>query len=336
MMRVVLHIGVPKTGTTALQRRVFPHLPGIVYLGKPFFHEEAAGRRGVDRNRLESDIIRVVRDQDSIGYDGRDLKRRVDARLAELGATTVTLLSEEGLTSAGGVDRGLIASRLHDLFGDADIVITIRNQLTCLPSLFLHHMRKGTLPVQSFDDWVQAGLGSERSSGAADDWMIRQHDYFALYDLYRRMFPKSRISVLLYEQMLSKDAPFVAQLAGILGTDKDDIERLLNGAGRENVGYTAEAVGAFTIYRRLKRAYGRMRQRWMPWLELRRQAPIVVSGVEFMRNLAISRLNRNKDAGNPARMRDATREVLVRYFAPGNRKLAEACELPLSDYGYPL
>ncbi len=336
MGRVVLHIGVPKTATTSLQRLVFSHLPGIVYLGKPFFHGKSANERDTNPDRLDSDIIRAVRDQDSIGYNGSDLKRRIDAHLAAGGAGAVTLLSEEGLTSAGGADRGLIAARLHELFGDADIVITIRNQLTCLPSLFLHHMRKGTFPVQSFNDWVRDGLASQRSAGAADNWMVRQHDYYALYELYRRVFPNSRIFVLLYEQMRGENAPFASQIAEILEVDKNDVARLLKGAGEENVGYTAEAVEVHSAYRRLRRTYARIRQRWMPWLELQRHAPLVVSGVEALRNLAIGRLNRSKGAGNPAHMSNDTRDTIIRYFASGNRRLMEVCGLPLCDYGYPL
>ena len=34
MSGVVLHIGLPKTGTTTLQKAVFPHLPGVAYAGK--------------------------------------------------------------------------------------------------------------------------------------------------------------------------------------------------------------------------------------------------------------------------------------------------------------
>ena len=34
MSGVVLHIGLPKTGTTTLQKSVFPALPGVAYAGK--------------------------------------------------------------------------------------------------------------------------------------------------------------------------------------------------------------------------------------------------------------------------------------------------------------
>lgn len=40
MLEIILHLGYPKTGTTSLQKHVFPNLEGIIYLGK-YYHEDS-------------------------------------------------------------------------------------------------------------------------------------------------------------------------------------------------------------------------------------------------------------------------------------------------------
>ena len=67
-------------------------------------------------------------------------------------------ISYEGLSlSVDGtdVDRGLIAKRLYELFGDAKIMITIRNQFGILSSLYDEFIR--TLGCYfSFDEFLEA------------------------------------------------------------------------------------------------------------------------------------------------------------------------------------
>jgi len=131
--RMVLHVGVPKTGTTTLQLRLFAEHPEITYLGKPY------DRPGVDEatNTAISQLVDAVWTRTSFEYDpdaarsllARGMQGRVDDH-----ASGPVVLSEEALTQASGADRLLKAKRLRRLFGHCRVLITIREQLAALRS----------------------------------------------------------------------------------------------------------------------------------------------------------------------------------------------------------
>ena len=63
MRRLILHIGLPKTGTTSLQKYLFPNLPNVYYLGK--FH-------GQDINH-EPIVSNIPDDQHMLVYSNEDI-----------------------------------------------------------------------------------------------------------------------------------------------------------------------------------------------------------------------------------------------------------------------
>ncbi len=337
MGRPYLHIGAAKTATTTLQREVFAKHSQIAYLGKPFHYPDGANA-GATEERLPAHIIRAVRDQDGLGYDAAKVKRDFDEALARIGLpdNKPLLLSEEGLSSAASSDRRLIAERLRDVFGPCNILMTIRNQLTCLPSLYFHHLRKGTMRDILFDRWLGDELVSRRIEGASDNWMIRQHCFFDLFQLYKDVFHDGGIKVILYEELVNDEKSFCDNISQFLGIDPDEtFERLVRSEQR-NVGISYAASRFGNRYRQIKQGYAQMREAYFPGFSLRRYLPFVSSSLDGTRRFVVERLNRAKSGEAGARMSDESRQLIIDYYAEGNRKLAAACGLALADYGYPL
>lgn len=137
MVRTFIHIGLPKTGTTALQDHFFQAVPGLA------FNEEIVCvllRGMVD---MQSFGMIAERDRDDV----RLLLRQLTSQLAlNLPDGDAQLISLEHLSWAiGSNTMAERAELLHDLFPDAHILVTMREPLALARSVWLQSVQLGTL-----------------------------------------------------------------------------------------------------------------------------------------------------------------------------------------------
>lgn len=170
---IVIHPGLPKTGTTFLQNRLFGPHPEIALIGKPF--TEAAKHYRLD------DACRALSQLSSAGWEkARELTRRhfeaalQDPRVFDPQQHSVVLLSHEGLLSPKyGIPAQEVYRRVAETFGDAfEILLTIREQRSWMESFYLFRF---TQPVSYPEiclgprDWLRKQRGDERNLiGALD------------------------------------------------------------------------------------------------------------------------------------------------------------------------
>jgi hypothetical protein len=139
----ILHIGLPKTGTSALQAS---------------FHaaREELGRRGVDYVSRGANPLSAARFAAGTAQgDTAPLERRWD-RLAEdfrTSSAPYVVLSSEGFSGAAPDRVDWIADRLG---GDATVVVTLRPVAELLPSIWQQALRRGGL--ESFEEWLAGVL----------------------------------------------------------------------------------------------------------------------------------------------------------------------------------
>lgn len=330
----ILHIGLPKTATTMLQRAIFLRHTDIYYLGKPF-RPPGAAENGT--TALPRDIIRALWAEDSLSFN---LKATKDALVTAFqpGRRTdkAVLLSEEALAAAGFADRRLIAERLRSLFGPCNILITIRNQETALPSLYRHYLRKGLINQRPFDSWLECACSPTDFAEATWGWMLSQYRYYDLHVLYRDIFPNNEIKVLLYEQMTNEPEVFCRELSTFLGIDLDQTLHLLAAAEKLNEGLSYSAIQRERGYSSLERIYAQLRQRLFPDFGLRSQLPTIWNLKETVRRRAIKASSGTESKRYSSCISEKTRSLLSPYYAENNRKLAEMCGLALTRYGYPV
>ena len=204
---VVIHTGVIKTGTTALQVNVFANAPGIHYLGKPPALASPRART----------FLASLTHLDEARWQERAFALREDlAVLVHTDAPRILISEEEfSVGSADGlVTRRMVCRRLAELFPEATIVIVIRDQRTALQSLYAYWCDlRGGRP-KGFNDWLRdlADKESRPHGLAIFDYatMIREHE-----DLRGR----ARVEVLLYEEFRDEYADFMIKLLGIIGVD---------------------------------------------------------------------------------------------------------------------
>jgi len=177
MSSVYVHAGYGRTATTFLQRQVFPQLAGVCYY-----------------NKQKSSFIKAY----TLTGDPTHLET---ARRFESAADGATLLfSDEGLTAHSPYSQ---ISRLHEMFPDGIVVLTIRNQVDSLYSRYSHEVlrtyhARGYWDVPSYEEWI--GLRGGFLSGLLSYNMMYQH--------LRKYFENVR--VLFFEEY-TQDLNLVAQ-----------------------------------------------------------------------------------------------------------------------------
>jgi len=152
--KVLLHVGLPKSGTTAIQHaaaarrdRLLDH--GVLYPGAKHNHGRAAlavlGRtRGWEggapaSTRAWSTLAHQVRT-----YEGRQV-----------------LVSHESLAAG---DPDTCRRVVEDLGGDVHVVLTMRNQPSVLGSKWQQYLKRGM--TETFDQWLREAVGDGSDEGA--------------------------------------------------------------------------------------------------------------------------------------------------------------------------
>lgn len=295
-MKCVIHIGANKTASTLLQRRLFACHPTIAYLG-----EDCAGYCDI-RPLLET----LIQKDDSY-YDEERTRDLFDKAAAESGKTTIVFSSEDILTSR---HPSVCAARLGRLMPSATVVLVLRNQLTTWPSWYINHgaYLKG-VPQRYWRRHVGFAEWLEYCFSFPDQTPVEAMNYWRHWQIFSKFFGAENIKVLLYEDLIRSPACYYAEWAGILGIPSEQIAALI-GSKRERTRYT---------------------QRRFAFDQWKSKVPTVCRLVEPL-------LGAWLEGGRTAQVSlPPGRELQIKeHYAPGNRAIAEATGLCLSQYGYPI
>lgn len=305
MTQLCVHVGLPKTGTSTVQRHFFQKHPELEYLGK-FISQE----------NQYPEIDAVI---DTI-YTGRNAAqstetwsavKRAARERAEQRGKSVVLYSLENLYGMTTVDQPDYAQRIAETLQPQKIVITIRRQQDIIKSIYRHRVSRGreTIGVR---EYIEDNF---------DSVYRRSLDYSESIANYGRIYGNENICILVFEEFLKRPDIYIEKLAEFLG-----IENLeLSGREHENKALSARQLKA----NRLLAAYANVRQRMLPNADLRlgRLVP----------NVAKRALLGYLEGGRPPdyEIPDDWKRRLDEYFAPSNRKLSDAYGLDLDKYGYP-
>ena len=213
-MKLLLHLGLPKTGTTTLQHHLFERLfqqEKIEYLGKLITEDRVTGE--VAHHHSEGAFIREVAEGRREGSLS-ELKKIMHPDL-------LNVYSEEGITifypgssTLTFVER---IKRLRELLSDIDVtvLITIRRPVDFFYSLY----------VQLFPDYFQSDRRRNTFEKFARDFLEvpSKHEYEVfkiehLLEVVAEYFPAK---VLLYEEFKNEPFKYAGQLEQALDVDAD-------------------------------------------------------------------------------------------------------------------
>lgn len=156
--RTVVHIGLPKTATTYLQRGLFANAAGMAEHG---VYLPQSGRlefepRAVAHHHLAWQLFSPQRFNAACG-GWEELRQEID----DIGADTVLLSSEEFSRVPSKGLTGELENRLLSLTDDVTIVLVVRDQLSLLNSVYLQRVKSLTL-MPSFSEYVDRSLALGR------------------------------------------------------------------------------------------------------------------------------------------------------------------------------
>lgn len=195
----IAHIGYPKTGTTFLQKNIYPNLAGIKY-----FDYKTADKLFYETIYLDDLDI--------------DLDKEKAKFSDYLKAKETCLFSFESLAGAPfiykGANRSLIPKRLK-YYGFERIIITIRNQTDMLDSMYRQYVVQGG--VMNFTNFLNLNKKWPMSIHPFYDGYL---DYDKLIKVYFDVFGKSNVLVLQQEDFKPKSDTIKAELIAFTGAEK--------------------------------------------------------------------------------------------------------------------
>lgn len=299
----LIHIGYHKTGTTWLQRHLFPSAANGFSM--------PLGPRAIDR---------LVRGPGPWDFDPVRVRQQLLASF-ELACREklMPVLSAEmlsGTPHSGGYDSREIADRLFELFPRGRIVVVIREQKEMIASTYRQYVRIG-------------GGGSLRdylvppSDGRIPLFRLDHFAYDRLIEYYLGCFGDN-VLVLPYEDFRRDPAGFVGRLAAFcgrtIGTDLPYSQRV-------NDGPSALVVG---VQRRLNPLSARRRTSVNPHPARVGLVEPVISAVHALDRRVPQRVKRQA----AERLRLQVGRLVGTRYADSNARTAQLTGIDLGSLGY--
>lgn len=179
-----------------------------------------------------------------------------------------TLISSENFLHSEAVDIRLVAERLYELFPDANVIITIREQVSLITSHMTNSGRYGryiwmvrevgpgqlSFPMTT-DEWMQLQMQSYGRSFLAT---LHFHD---VWNVYRDIFGDESVGLFAFEQLRDDPKAFCDGVADFLGIDASELFSLIdqrreNASDQEVNGDDASGVFSSDQRHKLQALYG--------------------------------------------------------------------------------
>ena len=130
MKKIFIHIGLPKTATTFFQEIVFPNIPTVYYIGRPYTQGNYA--------------FNLLQYADDVLYNPSFLKEELSLIENSASRKEFILISDElfyGYPLYNFINRSSIAKRLSETIPDAEIILFLRNQEDLILSLYNQYIK---------------------------------------------------------------------------------------------------------------------------------------------------------------------------------------------------
>ncbi len=227
--KIYLHLGYPKTGTTLLQKKIFPFLRDIKYLGKSYKSNNLLDRYN-EVFALDINVVNYLRGSLNkvIEIDDLDLQ---DKNLLSEETILFSMLrpqlskNNDGAYFVESIEN--VINRIKNIFNasifDIHILITLRNHKEMLQSAYAesyYHCYRKCENTNTFNKFLDEILDPQTS-------IHKSLDYFYTIKELQSSFGKNNVHILLYEDMKKDHRNYIKKLQSILELDEirfsDDI-----------------------------------------------------------------------------------------------------------------
>ena len=322
--RVILHVGLHKTGTTFLQERVFPVLPGVRFVHP--LHEPRPGDGPIEAFFLEMFF------RNAAHIDVAAHRARIHDWLAGVPEPTVLVSSEAivGWPVENHSNFRVNADLLAELFPAAQVILVTRRQDKWVESAYSQVLKAGfSTSIERYLNFrdgrfgrYNIGLYHGPNVDARDlDWgMFDAH--------YRRRFGEQAVLTLPFELFIADGHEFLRRLYAFMELGEDagvfpDTEERVNTSWSPLAASVARLVNKVPMP--VKRALrDRLGKGWHP-------ANLVSETVDRLR--PESSQGKGKGKGKKF-LPPELGEQLMSLHRENNRRLGERIAVDLSAYGY--
>lgn len=320
----LIHLGMPKTATTFLQSFLFARHSEVTFLGKfegethfcsPAMQQAVRCLRQPTHSKLRSH------------YGGSRIEIE---RLRSLGKLMV--FSDEGFTFGCRSIKEEQAKRFRDFFGDCRILLTIREPLSLMETLYFQELRGFNYNKSTYRRFLKP-LGHPPRYFSVDEWLeltwgFPHHGAFSHLNVadtaeaYAEVFGAENVMVRVYEELKRDNLAFVRRLSEDIGVNPDESRELCEDADR--------GKNARWLVAHVERLKEFNHSRWLYW-----KYRLLKSRQEFKGFLGA--LGANEIVDSPTARADFPSEWKERILEIGRQqfaRLAEHWNLNLSEYGY--
>tara|TARA_X000000950_G_C13890980_1_gene650842 strand:- start:296 stop:1207 length:912 start_codon:yes stop_codon:yes gene_type:complete len=296
-IKIFIHPGFGKSGTTTLQNSVFPKFPDINLVGRPYSLKP--GNRQLSYNLKKNSPF----------FDF-DLTRNLSLKL--INKKKINILSEETLCTASLKNEAVI-QRLSKFYPDAKIFFTIRNQYDAAISYYINHertLRKSPKPFLgsfvSFNNWFDYAFEEYENN------FLGELDYYSMISLYEKYFKQKNIKIFLFEDFINNNQIYIRNILSFCGVKFKEIK-----ITKENPRITDRE---FTYYK----------------LRSKLPQSSITNLIPFGQKI-IGILNRFLQNKKPAKilLNKSQKDSLMDIYSENNIKLNKAYNLKLGNYRYP-
>ncbi|MBL4594175.1 MAG: sulfotransferase domain-containing protein [Flavobacteriales bacterium] len=314
MKNFFIHIGMPRTGTTFLQKKVFPNIEGFNSYSLPYSHYNEA-------------FHKMIYMDDSL-YDEEEFLKEVRQFKGEN-----VILSNENFIGQSlfyyHSNRTRIAQRLHKAMPNATIILYLRNQIDILKSLYL--ITVSWKESKSLDEFVwtkrdpytinnyhDGNLNYGEKEGYYSTFETHErldgYIYNNLIELYKDLFPN--VEIILYEDFINDPVKVQKRLENIFSCNFNETVS----ASFKNKEVMNQGVN----------------KRQAVWLSKINKWQDVVEDSDF-NSRALNRLKRwvknNLHSDKELEFSAEVRQEIVDFYRPYNQALAKKYpELELENY----
>ncbi len=312
---IILHVGLGKTGTTFLQKKVFPFIENNFY-GGVFTQTPSV----LDK------ISDLIYKNDMKFYKSIEIentKNKVNNFVQTLKEENI-IYSDEGFVAQPyykNSNNNNVNNAIKQIFPNAKIFFVFRKQSDWIYSYYCHLSKVGKFNnYTSLDNYMGYKQGVFTKNGHLD---INQLNWGIIYNKYAKLFGENNVLAIPYELMKEAPVEFLSKFYEFFGIESYYPESF------EKVNARSEKL--ITEINLLLRGY----LDFVEFLGHDKVKKIIRKNDKGLRKFLekIKLFNKKLDYSNE-KLNDAQKTQILKIHEQSNRKLAELIGIDLGQYGY--
>lgn len=216
---LILHIGLPKTGTKTIQKTLFSGHPEIYYIGKYAGNKIPRGCLSQEIYNFMNPLIwNISQPLDLDRYRGV-LQEQI---LPGVDPGKFLVGSWEGLWDSPVNEYVEMIKRLQSIFGSCRVMMTIRNPLTQIPSYYLQNIKghflyrnrpwMGNLPYIDIDEWLKRKISKNLT-------LEEVFPYSRNIQVAVNLLGKENVGVFVFEELINDPDRYYGTICDFIGID---------------------------------------------------------------------------------------------------------------------